>query len=72
MRWRITIEAWPCSAGNGNEPDQAAAGERSSEYVVTAQDIRGALTHAEDIQVGIRHNPAVREAPITGIVRIPD
>ncbi len=67
LRWRITIEAWPRGAF-----DQAAAGERSSEYVVTAQDIRGALVHAEDIQEGIRRNPAVWEAPIMGIVRIPD
>ena len=72
MRWKITIEAWPHSTGNGNEADQAAAGDRSSEYVVTAQDIKGAMVHAEDIQVGIKHNPAVWEAPIVGIVRIPD
>lgn len=72
MRWKITIEAWPYATGNGNTADQAAAGERSSEYVVTARDIKSAMAHAESIQSGIRHNPAVWEAPIVAIVRCPD
>jgi hypothetical protein len=66
-RWRIIIEAWPHSTGAGQEADQKAAGERESYFYVSANDIGEAMRMAQCFAEGIKHNPAVWEAPITGI-----
>ena len=68
-RWIVTIEAWPHSSGNGQENDQKAAGERTSNYTVRAIDIAQALEFAEAIAMGMRHNTMVRRAPIVSIVK---
>lgn len=67
-RWKITIEAWPFSVG-GAVPDQAAAGDRAKDYVVRAEDAAEAMRLAEAIAMGVRANPAVWRAPITGVIK---
>jgi hypothetical protein len=66
--WIVTIEAWPHSTGNGNEIDQAAAGDRIKSYPVRAEDMADAFRMAEAIAMGVRANPAVWRAPITAII----
>lgn len=68
-RWLITIEAWPHSTGNGQTADQAAAGDRVQSYCVNARDIAEALYLANCIVKGMKSNPMVWEAPITGITQ---
>lgn len=71
-RWRVTIEAWPHSSGKGQEADQAAAGPRTNDFVVRAVDMSAALEAAEHIAMGMRVNPMVWRAPITGIIQAPE
>lgn len=66
-RWKITIEAWPHSTGNGQEADQKLAGNRSTDYVVRALDMADAMKFAEAIAMGVRANPMVWRAPIKAI-----
>lgn len=68
--WNITIEAWPYSTGNGADADQKAAGDREQCYYVSAESIAEAITLARCIVDGIQSNPAVWQAPITGITRV--
>jgi hypothetical protein len=71
-RWQIMLEVWPHSTGNGSNVDQIAAGERAPFFYVDADDIRGALKMAPCICQGIKHNPAVWEAPIHAIYKTKD
>ena len=66
-RWRITIEAWPHSTGNGAEADQKAAGDRERYFYVDADDIEHAMKMARCFAEGMRANPAVWMAPIMGV-----
>ncbi|WP_421991716.1 hypothetical protein [Roseococcus sp.] len=68
-RWCITIETWPFSTGAGQSEDQKAAGERVTTHFVEALEIAEALDKAKLIAAGIKHNPRVWEAPITGITK---
>lgn len=68
-RWKITIEAWPHSTGNGQEADQKLAGDRSKDYVVYAIDAKAALEFAEAIASGVRSNPMVWRAPIVALIK---
>jgi hypothetical protein len=68
-RWKITIEAWPHSTGNGSHKDQEAAGERSKDYVIRAEGMAAAVEFAEAIAMGVRSNPMVWRAPIIAIVK---
>ena len=67
-RWKITLEAWPHSTGNGQDADQKLAGERVQNFTVDAEDARGALKLAEAIAKGMEANPMTWRAPITAIV----
>lgn len=67
-RWKITIEAWPHSTGNGNEVDQAAAGDRKREFIVYADGAKAAFALAEAISMGVQSHPMVWQAPIKGVV----
>lgn len=67
--WKITIEAWPHSTGNGCDRDQLAAGDRSKDYVVLAEGMADAFRLAEAIASGVRANPMVWQAPIVAIVQ---
>lgn len=69
--WLVTIENWPHATNAGGHADQVAAGARSANYPVRAVDIKDALMIAEAIVMGIKSNPRVWRAPITGIVRAP-
>jgi hypothetical protein len=71
-RWRITIEAWPHSTGNGQDEDQKLAGERIQHYTVRGVSIDEALEAAKHIATGMRSNPMVWRAPITEIVKDPN
>jgi hypothetical protein len=66
-RWRITIEAWPHSTGNGQEADQKAAGDREHYFYVDADDIGAAMKMARCYAEGMERNPAVWRPPITGV-----
>lgn len=66
-RWRITIQAWPHSTGNGQDADQKAAGDRERYFYVNAESIRDAMKMAECFAQGMEHNPAVWHAPIMGV-----
>ena len=69
MRWKIAIEAWPHSTGNGNEADKKAAGadEGAHYFYVDADDIHEAMKMARCLAKGIERNPAVWKAPIFGV-----
>lgn len=69
MRWRITIELWPHSTGNGAEADQKAVGDREHYYYVDAYDISEALKFAHAFSDGACLSPAVWKAPIMGVHR---
>lgn len=69
-RWKITIEAWPHSTGAGAAEDQAAAGERSTDFKVNARDLAHAYELARAIQMGVEVNPRVWRAPITAILQM--
>lgn len=70
-RWRITIEVWPHSSGNGADVDQKDAGERTNYFYVNAYEIDNALEMARCFQTGILINPAVWKANIFGIHKWP-
>lgn len=70
-RWKITVEAWPFSTGQGNVVDQKNAGPRSADYYVEARDATDALRLAQAIQQGVKASPHVWEAPITALVQLP-
>jgi hypothetical protein len=69
QRWLVTIEAWPHSTGKGQDADQKAAGDRVQKFAVRAGDMEDALQAADYIAQGMRTNPMVWRAPITGIVQ---
>lgn len=71
MRWRIAIETWPHSTGNGQENDRKAAGAEDGEryFYVDAEDVTDALKLAQAIAMGIEAHPAVWKAPIYGVHR---
>lgn len=69
-RWKITIQAWPHSTGNGQLNDQKAAGDRSREFEIRASDMAEAFRHAQSIALGIKSNPMVWQAPIRAIVNL--
>ena len=71
-RWKIIIEAWPHSSGKGQEADQAAAGEREQYFYCSAEDIQDAMRFADCFAEGMKSNPAVWVAKITGINRYRD
>lgn len=69
MRWKIAVEAWPHSTGNGDEADKKAAGadEGAHFFYVDAGDIDEAMRMARCFAEGIERNPAVWKAPILGV-----
>lgn len=68
--WLVTIQAWPHSTGNGQDADQAAAGEREKNYKIAADDARDAMRFAEAIATGVESNPAVWKAVIVGLSKV--
>ena len=58
-KWRITIEAWPHSTGQGADKDQLQAGKRRQHFVVEATDHGDAVKLGEHIAQGMRTNPMV-------------
>lgn len=67
MKWKITIEAWPYSTGEGADKDQKACGDRSHVFTTIAEDIKTALRHADLICQGIQQNPRVWQTVIMSI-----
>lgn len=67
-RWRIKIEAWPHSTGNGQSNDQKAVGDRIRDFEVRGNDMKEAYELAKCIAMGIQSHPMVWQAPITQIV----
>ena len=66
-RWKIVIEAWPHSSGRGEEEDQKRAGDRVHYFYVDADGINEALRCAHCFAEGMKRNPMVWQAPITGV-----
>lgn len=69
-KWRITIEAWPHSTGNGHAADQAAAGPPKNDFIICAVDMKTAFESGEHIAMGMRVNPMCWRAPIVAIVKV--
>ncbi len=68
--WKIRIDVWPHSTGQGASVDQGACGPRTQIFNVIAGDIREAIGVAQMIVKGIKTNPRVWEAPIFEVSRI--
>lgn len=69
-RWKITVQAWPHSTGNGQVNDQNAAGDRERTFEIRADNMKEALKHAQSIVLGIESHPMVWQAPIMAIVNL--
>lgn len=65
-RWKIEIQIMPFS---GACPKAAGAADGNPYFYVDAENMRGAMKAAEHVQMGIKANPAVWEAPIIAIVK---
>lgn len=69
--WKITVEVWPHSTGEGAEIDQAACGPRTQCRDVKADDIGEAIEKAILFAAGVCTNPRVWQAPIRTVSHIP-
>lgn len=67
--YKIEIEAWPHSTGEGNDADQKAAGPRSRSFTIYASGMAEAYAAAQHIATGIQSHHRVWTAPIVKIER---
>lgn len=69
--WKIVIEAWPFSTGQGAAKDQAEVSPRVREWLIEADDYRSASLAAEHIQLGVASHDKVWQAKIRAVAQWP-
>lgn len=71
MKWRGEVHLWPYSTGRGQAVDQRDAGDRIQVIEIVAADFDEALKLVRQFREGLSRNPAVWQAPIMSLVRVP-
>lgn len=66
--YKVVIEAWPFSSGNGSAIDNAGVAPAKREFVVEADSFDQAYQSAKLIQQGIISHDKVWMAPIVSVV----
>ena len=65
--YKINIDVWPHSTGEGGEKDRAACGPATQGYNIHANDFSHAVEQAKLLAKGIEANPRVWQAPIASV-----